>query len=271
MKELPFSIVPVEAAMDDRLSKGELRVLIALLSFRNRTTDLCYPKREAIVKRTGYSVNMVSRMTTKLCGHGWLEKSGDGGMGKSCKYVIAVPDVHNVAATATGAAVAPLPRAAVAPLPRAAVAPLNKQTIKQTRLTDNVQTGFALWWEQYPKKVNKKKSLIIWKRIKPDAELLIADVINRKANDSQWTDGYIPHPTTYLNGERWNDEIEHGRIEEDLQPWQLYGQDRDRADKYFSEVNGDAVGDNGKVIQPAVVKEQRSGRGESVCRLGGRA
>ena len=26
MKELPFSIVPVEAAMDDRLSKGELRV-----------------------------------------------------------------------------------------------------------------------------------------------------------------------------------------------------------------------------------------------------
>jgi hypothetical protein len=27
-------------------------------------------------------------------------------------------------------------------------------------------------------------------------------------HDRQWVSGYIPLPTTYLNGERWEDEIE---------------------------------------------------------------
>ena len=68
--------------------------------------------------------------------------------------------------------------------------------------------GFDSFWQQYPKKRNKKKSREIWKRKRLDAIAVdvVQDVINRKASDERWTAGYIPDPTTYLNGERWQDE-----------------------------------------------------------------
>ena len=68
---------------------------------------------------------------------------------------------------------------------------------------------FEEWWKIYPKKVKKADAKKKWKLKKLDtkADTLIADVANRIANDSQWAGGFIPHPTTYLNGERWNDEI----------------------------------------------------------------
>ena len=73
---------------------------------------------------------------------------------------------------------------------------------------------FERWWLIYPKKVKKKTAKATWMIKKPDADLLIADVENRQAHDGQWKRGFIPHPTTYLNGERWNDELTEERHEE---------------------------------------------------------
>jgi len=71
-------------------------------------------------------------------------------------------------------------------------------------------SGFDLFWSAYPRKVKKKQAREIWnrKRLDEQTELLVADVQNRIATDGQWAEGFTPHPTTYLNGERWNDEIE---------------------------------------------------------------
>ena len=72
------------------------------------------------------------------------------------------------------------------------------------------QKGFDQWWDLYPKKVKKKTALAIWKRKRLEgmASVLIADIPNRLKNDRRWKEGYIPDPTTYLNQERWDDEIE---------------------------------------------------------------
>ena len=71
------------------------------------------------------------------------------------------------------------------------------------------QDRFEEWWQHYPIKRNKKKSKDVWKRKKLNsiAERLISDVINRNSKDQNWLRGYIPLPTTYLNGERWDDEL----------------------------------------------------------------
>jgi hypothetical protein len=70
--------------------------------------------------------------------------------------------------------------------------------------------GFDKFWEVYPKKKEKKKSKEIWKRKKlhKQSAMLVADILNRKENDNDWVEGFIPKPTTYLNGDRWEDEIE---------------------------------------------------------------
>ena len=39
-----------------------------------------------------------------------------------------------------------------------------------------------------------------------DVDKLIQDVESRKINDQNWIKGFIPHCSTYLNGERWEDE-----------------------------------------------------------------
>lgn len=81
--------------------------------------------------------------------------------------------------------------------------------------TPSVQTAsrFDEWWDAYDLKKNRKGALAIWKRRKLDnlADELIADAIHRHANDGGWKRGYQPHPTTYLNGDRWNDELTQAR------------------------------------------------------------
>ena len=68
---------------------------------------------------------------------------------------------------------------------------------------------FEDFWKAYPKKVKKKTAKDIWRRKKLDplADRRIADVEDRQSVDSRWKDGYIPDPTTYLNQERWEDEM----------------------------------------------------------------
>lgn len=71
------------------------------------------------------------------------------------------------------------------------------------------RSRFDEFWSAFPRKENKKKAEEVWKRKKLDsiADQIVADVTDRAARHKQWLDGFIPHPTTYLNGERWTDEI----------------------------------------------------------------
>ena len=83
--------------------------------------------------------------------------------------------------------------------------------VKKVNKEKNIYTPsrFAEWWSVYPKKNDKKKCLAKWKTRKLDAvaDKLIADV-KRRLNTQKWQEGYIPNPLTYINGDRWEDEIE---------------------------------------------------------------
>jgi hypothetical protein len=73
--------------------------------------------------------------------------------------------------------------------------------------------GFDRFWKAYPRKVKKTTAAKAWAKIKPDAELVnvIIAAVERQKQSRDWmkNDGeFIPHPTTWLNGERWKDEIE---------------------------------------------------------------
>lgn len=74
---------------------------------------------------------------------------------------------------------------------------------------------FEQFWKLYPKKQNKKKVQLWFKNKKPN-DALFDTIIKKLKNfidtvDWQKENGkYIPMPTTWLNGERWNDEIKSG-------------------------------------------------------------
>ena len=81
---------------------------------------------------------------------------------------------------------------------------------KRSCPTDVERPGFEKFWSLYPRKENKKGTLKIWisKGIEKNAEEIEHHLMKRlegewKSKDKQ----YIPMPTTFLNGERWKDDL----------------------------------------------------------------
>jgi len=96
---------------------------------------------------------------------------------------------------------------------------------------------FPEFWAAYPRKVAKAKALSIWTRRKLDthADAILADVQARAVGDEQWMDPqFIPHPTTYLSQERWEDEWARSRGKVD-QPRESLA---DRSARHLREIMG---------------------------------
>lgn len=74
---------------------------------------------------------------------------------------------------------------------------------------NNIYTSdFELFWSAYPKKEQKKKSYDIWKRKKLDTNVSqILEFVSKAKNTDRWKKGFIKNPTTFLNGECWNDDL----------------------------------------------------------------
>jgi uncharacterized protein YdaU (DUF1376 family) len=67
---------------------------------------------------------------------------------------------------------------------------------------------FDIFWKQYPRKVAKPNALKAWIKIKPDDVVLkkMLDAINQQGLASKEIQ-FVPHPATWLNAQRWEDEI----------------------------------------------------------------
>lgn len=81
-------------------------------------------------------------------------------------------------------------------------------SIETKRICAPNGSRFDEWYAQYPKKKGKAVALRSWKRRKLDqhADIIIADTLKRKARE--WKDPqFIPMASTYINQERWLDEI----------------------------------------------------------------
>jgi len=83
-------------------------------------------------------------------------------------------------------------------------------TVKKTANDEPLEQSFNEFWTAYPKKVNKKEAKQKWLKGKlPDLPIILKALEIQKQTESwQKNEGkYIPHPTTWLNQERWNDEV----------------------------------------------------------------
>lgn len=83
---------------------------------------------------------------------------------------------------------------------------------KQKEQDEQLMARFERFWSAYPRHVNKQAALKAFKKINPDDAVMeiILREIERQSKSAQWTkDGgqFIPHPATWLNGSRWEDEL----------------------------------------------------------------
>jgi hypothetical protein len=77
------------------------------------------------------------------------------------------------------------------------------------------QERFDRFWSAYPRKENKPAARRAFDKLKVDDELLrtMLEAIEKQKGTAQWQeDGghFIPHPATWLNGNRWEDVVQRG-------------------------------------------------------------
>jgi len=123
-----------------------------------------------------------------------------------------------------------------------------RQTKKSSKMTvvAKVSNGaakkserFDEFWKVWPKKEDKKNARKKWEamNLDPVADKIIENVNFRLENDVQWKRGYIKNPVTFLNGERWNDEM--------IQTVGARGEETyaERTARAVSNIEGEAAGE----------------------------
>ena len=110
----------------------------------------------------------------------------------------------------------------VGPQPTGGVGPESTRTSHSSEPVNEPKTlctsemelaeAFETFWKLYPNKKSKKDARKAWEKLKPTAELrltLMAALGSHRVS-RDWTkdDGqYVPMASTWLNGERWTDEL----------------------------------------------------------------
>ncbi|MFA5040029.1 MAG: hypothetical protein WC464_00145 [Bdellovibrionales bacterium] len=87
---------------------------------------------------------------------------------------------------------------------------LGEDSIGKVSIVENIdQNDFDLFWKHYPKKVGKDKALIAWKKKKNKPSIQeILEAVQRYKLSKTVRDGFVCHPTTWINEGRWSDEVE---------------------------------------------------------------
>jgi hypothetical protein len=75
---------------------------------------------------------------------------------------------------------------------------------------------FEAFWELYPNPSGKKPARDKWLKLKPDAKLFteIMESVKKFKQTEQWKTAkgrYVPMASTFLNQERWKDEVQEGK------------------------------------------------------------
>lgn len=102
-------------------------------------------------------------------------------------------------------------------LPREEKSKYKPHTPASTGLSD-YPPDFEEFWSTYPKKVGKGAALRAWRNAQTKPEINeLCDIIAKQSSSPAFTKEngqYIPHPATWLNQRRWEDEVSTRSIED---------------------------------------------------------
>lgn len=87
-----------------------------------------------------------------------------------------------------------------------------KDKIKESKkVEESYSDDFEMFWKEYPEKIGKGKAYDSWKKLSTTQKEKCVVQIKLQVENKHFTnkrgEDYIPHPTTWLNQKRWEDEI----------------------------------------------------------------
>lgn len=112
-------------------------------------------------------------------------------------------------ASASASAIPPLPPVGAA---HDAMGPKQRRQRRSVVLSSEAMARFERWWKVYPRKVGRKKALEEFLKLNPTDELteVMVEAVKRQGLAEKLRaegERYVKHPSTWLHGEHWNDEV----------------------------------------------------------------
>ncbi len=209
--------------------KGAPRLLMLILAGYADDTGFCWPGQKLLADGAGMTTRGIRKITGALVAAGEIEIVEHGlGRGNSTRYLLRkyaaakeerkcikeeqpIPLLHkpqkrNRSAEKRNGETQKEERGDTKAEQACSAEPQNHN---RTTEPQTAEDDFSRFWKAYPRKVGKGAAQKAWNK----AKVTFADVegaIEAQRKSEQWQkDGgqYIPHPATWLNQQRWEDEL----------------------------------------------------------------
>lgn len=207
--------IPREVWLDSKLNALD-KVIFAEIDSFSSIGKVCFQNNATIAEFCQCSESKVSKTVSKLIDLGYIRCVSFDGRKRylqSCLVNFTTLDSKK-----SEAAEQNLPHTNK-PTGKSTINPHNPpkgeraETHRRAKTTDYDADGFAAFWAAYPKKAGKADALKAWNKLAPDVVLQeqMGKALEVQKQSQQWRkDGgqYIPMPSTWLNGKRWEDEVQ---------------------------------------------------------------
>lgn len=108
---------------------------------------------------------------------------------------------------------------------------INKNVLDNNTRVNNKEIykeSFEQWWKEYPRKIDKKKALEKFTSILADKKATLEELLTGAkkyalhCQEEKTEEKYIKHPTTWLNGECWQNEYTTATPEDYRKKYELF-------------------------------------------------
>lgn len=198
------SFVPNWLLTRTEVSQGAKLAYARLMQYAGEH-GVAFPRRETISAELGISESQYDRYVKELVDKHQLIEVDQRGLGQANRYYFLRHPWIVEAMTSPDSAYMRTQDSADTQTPL--------KRISRRESVEDIPQGFEDFWKEYPKKIKKEQARKAWNKLRPAPDLrnAILAAVRKQKLSSDWTKDsgkYIPHAITWLNGRRWEDEVE---------------------------------------------------------------
>ena len=217
-----YTSIPQDIFRDKRLSLKDIGLLTSMLSlpdnweFSENGLEAIFPNDGITSIRTGLK---------KLEKTGYLKRTRKhGGKGKFTGVVWYLSDTPSLGFPNVDKPKLDNPNVEKPNVENQPQSNTKQSNTKESNTKEDSSCAFDIFWQAYPRKVNKQAAQKAFDKLKPSVELfkaIMSGLANHKKSKQWVKDGgqFIPHASTWLNGKRWEDELEQAPAQQQPDKW----------------------------------------------------
>ena len=215
-KERNFTVLSNSVCLDYRLSMKALGMLVRLLS----RPDNWKTNSECLAREFGVGRDQIRNILNELQEFGYMQlvkSQNELGQWSSVWYVF---DEANEQITTTEKVV-PKPEnqglgkpcfGVSGPITRTDLTRTDNKPLLFQFPVKQENEKFIQFWQIYPRKTNKSYAQKVFLKLNPSDELFLVILKSLQKYPFSKDQQYIPHPSTWLNNKRWEDEIQEQEL-----------------------------------------------------------